>query len=155
MFDLQLPLTCNPWTTLSNLTNKVRGKILFKKSSCVFLPSCVLYFLRQYVSSIYMCMRIQHILRFGACVRWVLQGLRTNLVTVNGSLKHHNTTSTKKTKKNAGIERSKKKKKTRTNHQQKEERTDAKITEEKEEKRKIMQRAGRKEEKRKKTRKQE
>ena len=40
MFDLQLPLTCNPWTTLSNPCNKVRGKILLKKSSCV-LPSCV------------------------------------------------------------------------------------------------------------------
>ena len=50
-------------------------------------------------------------LRFGACARRVLLGLRTNLVTVNGSLKHHNTTSTKRTKKNAGIERSKKKKK--------------------------------------------
>ena len=46
-----------------------------------------------------------------------LQGLRTNLVTVNDSLKHHST-STKRTKKNAGIDRSKKKK-TRTNQQQK------------------------------------
>ena len=47
-----------------------------------------------------------------------LQGLRTNLVTVHDSLKHHNTTSTKRTKENAGIDRSKRKK-TRTNHQQK------------------------------------
>ena len=41
MFGLQLPLTCNPWTTLSNPFNKVRGKILLKKSSCVFPPACV------------------------------------------------------------------------------------------------------------------
>ena len=46
MFDLQLPLTCNPWTTLSNPCNKVRGKILLKKSSCVFLPASS--FLRRY-----------------------------------------------------------------------------------------------------------
>ena len=38
MFDLQLPLTRKPWTTLSNPCNKVRGKnILLKKSSCVCL----------------------------------------------------------------------------------------------------------------------
>ena len=37
MFGLQLPLTCNPWTTLSNPCNKVRGNILLKKSSCVFI----------------------------------------------------------------------------------------------------------------------
>ena len=36
MFGLQLPLTCNPWTTFRNLTNKVRGKILLKKYYCVF-----------------------------------------------------------------------------------------------------------------------
>ena len=61
IFDLQLPITCNPWTTLSNPCNKVRGKILLKKSSCVFLPaslslSCLrlINSLRQYVSSIYM-----------------------------------------------------------------------------------------------------
>ena len=37
MFGLQLPLTCNPWTTLSNPCNNVKGKILLKKSSCAFL----------------------------------------------------------------------------------------------------------------------
>ena len=39
MFDLQHPLTCKPWTTLSNPCNKVRGKYVVKKSSCVFLPA--------------------------------------------------------------------------------------------------------------------
>ena len=49
LFGLQLPLTVEPHTTLSNLINKVRGTyILLKKSSCV----C--YSLRRYVSSIYM-----------------------------------------------------------------------------------------------------
>ena len=37
MFGLQLHLTCNPWTNLSNPCNKMRGKILLKKSPCVFL----------------------------------------------------------------------------------------------------------------------
>ena len=42
MFGLQHPLTCKPWTTLSNPGNKVRGKYNYKE---VFLrlPSCVLY----------------------------------------------------------------------------------------------------------------
>ena len=56
--------------------------------------------------------------RFGACASRVLQGFKTNLVTVNDSLKHHNTTSTRRTRKNAGIERSKK-----TNKQTKQEQT--------------------------------
>ena len=40
MFGLQHPLTCKPWTTLSNPCNKVRGEYLSKE---VFLrpPSCV------------------------------------------------------------------------------------------------------------------
>ena len=39
IFGLQHPLTCNPWTTLSNPCNKVRGKNIVKE---VFLrfPSC-------------------------------------------------------------------------------------------------------------------
>ena len=71
--------------------------------------------------------------RFGACDSRVLQGFKTNLVTVNDSFKHQNTTSTKRTKKNAGIERSKKTKtkKTRTNEQQTDEQTDAKRKKEK------------------------
>ena len=41
MFGLQHPLTCKPWTTLSNPCNKVRGKYICKE---VFLclPSCVI-----------------------------------------------------------------------------------------------------------------
>ena len=39
-----------------------------------------------------------------------------NLVTVNVSLKHHNTTSRKGTRKNAGMERSKKKKQEQTSN---------------------------------------
>ena len=31
MFDLQLPLTCKPWTTLSKPYNKVRGKYIYKE----------------------------------------------------------------------------------------------------------------------------
>ena len=40
MFGLHHPLTCNPWTTLSNPCNKVRGKYNSKE---VFLrlPSCI------------------------------------------------------------------------------------------------------------------
>ena len=40
MFGLQHPLTCNPWTTLLNPCNKVRGEYICKE---VFLclPSCV------------------------------------------------------------------------------------------------------------------
>ena len=43
MFGLQHPLTCKPWTTLSNPCNKVRGIYFYKE---VFLPaslSCVVY----------------------------------------------------------------------------------------------------------------
>ena len=42
IFGLQLPLTCNPWTTLSNPCNKERSKILLKKSSCAFLHASFL-----------------------------------------------------------------------------------------------------------------
>ena len=56
LFGLQHPLIRKPWTTLSNLTNKVRGtNILLKKSSCIFVIACVCYSLRRYVSSIYIC----------------------------------------------------------------------------------------------------
>ena len=49
MFDLQLPLTCIPWTTLSNPCNKVRGKYMCKEvflrlPSCVFLRASVFIF---------------------------------------------------------------------------------------------------------------
>ena len=42
MFGLQHPLTCKPWTTLSNPCNKVRGKYVVKEfflrlSACVCL----------------------------------------------------------------------------------------------------------------------
>ena len=43
MFDLQLPLTCKPWTTLSNPCNKVRGKILLKKFSCDLIYCVSMY----------------------------------------------------------------------------------------------------------------
>ena len=48
MFSLQLPLTCKPWTTLSNLTNKVRGKYFYKEvflrlSLSLRLSACVVY----------------------------------------------------------------------------------------------------------------
>ena len=63
MFGLQLPLTCKPWKTLSNPCNKVRGKILLKKSSFLHLCHCV--FLRASLSLcrcelfyIYMCMYV-------------------------------------------------------------------------------------------------
>ena len=50
MFGLQLPLTCNPWTTLSNLTNKVREKYfveeVFLHASLSFLRR---FFLRPYL----------------------------------------------------------------------------------------------------------
>ena len=45
MFGLQYPLTCKPWTTLSNPCNKGRGKYNCKEVflCCFFLrfPSCV------------------------------------------------------------------------------------------------------------------
>ena len=39
---------------------------------------------------------VNNIYQFGACASRVLQGFRTNLVTVNDSFKHHNSTSTKR-----------------------------------------------------------
>ena len=51
MFGLQHPLTCKPWTTLSNPCNKVRGKYVVKEvflrplflrlPSCIYLSACV------------------------------------------------------------------------------------------------------------------
>ena len=61
MFDLQLPLTCSPWTTLSNPCNNVRGKILLKKSSCVFLPASYLACVFVTASVIIASVCIQHI----------------------------------------------------------------------------------------------
>ena len=58
MFDLQLPLTCNPWTTLSNPCNKVRGKILLKKFSCIFVLLASLSLCRCELFYIYMCMYV-------------------------------------------------------------------------------------------------
>ena len=55
-------------------------------------------------------MTIQHRINLVPVPAEFLQGLRTNPVTVNDSLKHHNRTSTKRTKKNAGMERRKKEK---------------------------------------------
>ena len=48
MFGLQHPLTCKPWTTLSNPCNKVRGKYICKEvflclPSCIFITSCVCF----------------------------------------------------------------------------------------------------------------
>ena len=37
MFGLQLPLTVETHTILSNLANKLRGMYFLKKSSCVFI----------------------------------------------------------------------------------------------------------------------
>ena len=42
MFGLQHPLTCKPWTTLSNPCNKVGEVNIFLKSF-LRLPSCVVY----------------------------------------------------------------------------------------------------------------
>ena len=61
MFGLQHPLTCTPWTTLSNPCNKVRGEY-FSKEVFLCLPSCIFVIaslmrrlsLCQYLSSIYM-----------------------------------------------------------------------------------------------------
>ena len=122
MFGLQHPLTCKPWTTLSNPCNKARGKYICKEvyllhsflclHSCV-LHSCIIYHRApvSIIESLWYSKWVYNIMRFGACASRVLQGFKTNLVTVNDSFKHHNTTSTKGTKKNAGIERSKKKNK--------------------------------------------
>ena len=75
------------------------------------------------------CKWLYNISRFGACASRVLHGFKTNLVTVNSSLRHHNTTSTKGTEK----KKPKTKKKTRTNEQQTDEQTDAKRKKEKKE----------------------
>ena len=102
-------------------------EVLPASLSCVFLPASL---------SLCRCRWLYNIVRFGACASRVLQGFKTNLVTVNDSFKHHNTTSTKRTKKNAATERSKKskkKKKPRTNEQQTDEQTDAKRKKEKKE----------------------
>ena len=52
--SVQHPLTCKPWTTLSNPCNKKRGKYICKEVSCVFLLAlcfCELFY-------IYMCMYV-------------------------------------------------------------------------------------------------
>ena len=66
MFGLQLPLTCKPWTTLSNLANKVRGKYFYKEVflrlyQCVrllfiasVLPACVFIVASVCIQYIYM-----------------------------------------------------------------------------------------------------
>ena len=77
MFGLQHPLTCKPWTTLSNLTNKVRGKYNCKE---VFLrlPSCVFIMRRLFMRLSLMlcpcdaewwCRWLYNIVRFGAVTR--------------------------------------------------------------------------------------
>ena len=84
--------------------------------SCVFLPASFILASVIIASVCIQCIYVCNIYWFGACASRVLQGFKTNLVTVNDSFKHHNTTSTKGTKKNAGIERSKKKKREPTNN---------------------------------------
>ena len=60
MFGLQHPLTCKPWTTLSNPCNKVWGKYVVKEVFLRPLFMCLSFImrllsLRRYVSSIYIC----------------------------------------------------------------------------------------------------
>ena len=118
MFGLRLPLTCKPWTTLSNPCNKVRGiyfvkEIFLRLPSCVYVTAsfitaslslrlfnyCVVVMLNEHVY-VYISIFIIWVYNvwFGACASRVLQGFRTNLVTVNDSFKHPNTTSTKRDK---------------------------------------------------------
>ena len=54
MFGLQHPLTCEPWTTLSNSCNKERGEYMLLKKSFLRCLLLRLLSLRRYVSSIYM-----------------------------------------------------------------------------------------------------
>ena len=49
MFSLQLPLTCKPWTTLSNPCNKVRGIYFYKE---VFLHASVVHCVGMYPACI-------------------------------------------------------------------------------------------------------
>ena len=97
----------NLWTTLSNLAIKGEVNIFLKKSFCVFFLASFLpasSFLRLcpcvclIIVSLWCCRWLYNIVRFGACASRVLQGFKTNLVTVNDNFKHHNTTSTKRDK---------------------------------------------------------
>ena len=73
MFGIQHPLTCKPWTTLSNPCNKERGeyncKEVFMRPSFLRFPSCVLYSCVCYhcigMYPVYICM--QHILIWCMC----------------------------------------------------------------------------------------
>ena len=68
MFGLQYPLTCKPSTTLSNLTNKVRGKYICKEvflclPSCVFVLASVLLLCRydavdDYITNLFISLSI-------------------------------------------------------------------------------------------------
>ena len=95
----------NLGTTLSNPCNKVREVNIFVKkfpASSFLHLSLSLY--RCELFYIYMCMYVDvnlhmwlyNIVQFGACGSRVLQGFKTNLVTVNDSFKHHNSTLTKR-----------------------------------------------------------
>ena len=59
MFGLQHPLTCKPWTTLSNPCNKERVKYVVKEVLLASFITASLFLrllsLRRYVSNIYMC----------------------------------------------------------------------------------------------------
>ena len=124
-----------PFRTLA-----IKWEVNVFKEVLLALCCCELFY-------IYMCMYVDvnlhmwlyNIVRFGACASRVLQGFKTNLVTVNDSFKHPNTTSTRGTKKNAGIERSKQKKQEQTGNYNRNE----PAQKERKENKKTMQRAGR------------
>ena len=104
----------------SKLTNKnerwnIVKEVFLRLSVCVVYSCdfiivrlsnyCVVRMLHEHVYvyiSIYMYISawisrwVYNIVRFGACAIRVLQGFKTNLVTVNDSFKHHNPTSKKR-----------------------------------------------------------
>ena len=65
MFGLQHPLTCKPWTTLSNPCNKVRGKYICKEVSRVFIPASFLH------ASIFLRASVFIIIVSLWCCRWL------------------------------------------------------------------------------------
>ena len=81
-FSLQHPLTCNPSTTLSNPCNKVRGEYIAKE---VFLRPFFMCLSLLLLSRYDTANEYITFVRFGACASRVLQGFKTNLVTVNDS----------------------------------------------------------------------
>ena len=127
MFGLQHPLTCKPWTTLSNPCNKVRGKYICKEvflrlSACVCLYYWVVMIRQMSIQQIYQncperfrtfhrpssgvaCMyKAWWTLKFTICQKWFMRFLQRlerkarSFLLVQENVPHHNIVESSKNK---------------------------------------------------------